>query len=272
MINKISTTVRRHLLALLALATLIVAMTFPTILYVFNTEVFWLPTGADGDVWMKFWDAWYGKSLLLGRADFYFSDLLFYPQGLSLVFHNFCIPHMLVFAGLQSIMPASNAYNLTYLVTVFAICSSAYLYLGYLFTDKWISLLGAVIVGLSPFVVGHSSHPDLSLIATIPLSLYFFHRGVLECRPRFVVASAVLTGITAYIGLYVFVCLCISIVLYIVYFSVERWRDRRFLVTAALFVLLSAAIYTNTLSISDTRYWSHYFARSFKPARDRLIC
>ena len=48
---------RQHLHFIAVVAFLIVAMTFPTIVYVFNTEVFRLPTGKHPDTWLKFWVA-----------------------------------------------------------------------------------------------------------------------------------------------------------------------------------------------------------------------
>ena len=57
---------------------------------------------------MLFWDAWYLKLLIAGQADFYFTDLLFHPHGVSLVFHNFSLPHMMLFAGLQTFMPVAQ--------------------------------------------------------------------------------------------------------------------------------------------------------------------
>ena len=83
--------IRDHWRFLLLISVLLVVMTFPTIEYVFNTEVFWLPT-ENLDVWLRFWDAWYGKQLLRGQAEFFFTDMLFYPHGLSLDF-----PHVLHF-------------------------------------------------------------------------------------------------------------------------------------------------------------------------------
>ena len=50
---------RNHLHFIVVVGILLVVMTWPTIVYVFDTETFWLPT--DGrDIYMKFWDAWYG--------------------------------------------------------------------------------------------------------------------------------------------------------------------------------------------------------------------
>ena len=239
---KIFSTLRHHLHFILTVGILTVAMTWPTIVFVFNTDVFWLPI-SDSDVWMKFWDAWYGKLIITGQADFYFTDLLFYPHGLSLVYHNFSIPHMLlVFGGLQAIMPASNAYNLTYLLIIFSTTSSAYIYLCYLLQDKWLGLLGAVIFGFSQHVLGHSHHPDIGFIATLPLSLYFFHRGILEQRGKWMVISGVLVGLTVFIGMYIFVCLLLTMGMYILGFAISRWKSPVFWLQIALLLFAVGCI------------------------------
>ena len=54
----------RHVLIVVILLTLLT--TFPTIVYVFKTDVFWHPAGIHRDVYHKFWDAWYVKQFLTG--------------------------------------------------------------------------------------------------------------------------------------------------------------------------------------------------------------
>lgn len=239
--RKIPKTLRGHLLILSGLTALIVVMTFPTAARVFDSDTFWIPTGDQADAWMKFWDAWYAGLVLRGEADMQRTDLLFFPQGLSLTFHNFSIAHMLLLGGLGSFMPASNAFNLVFLLIVFGVSCASYLYFHYLFNDKWIALLSTIIYSMSPFVLGHAQHPDVGFIATMPLSLYFLHRGLLESRHRLVALSAAIAGLTAYIGLYIFVCLCIAVFMYMVYFAAARWQDRRYQVSIALFILVASA-------------------------------
>lgn len=235
----------RHFFAVISL--LIVVLTFPTIAYIFNTEVFWVPTGNHPDTWMKFWDAWYGKALFSGRANYYFTDLFFNPHGISLVYHNFSIPHMLVFGGLQALMPASNAFSLTYLLIVASVACSAYLYMLYLFKDRWIALLGAVTIGMSPYIVGYPEHPELQFITTLLLAVYFFHRGVAERRYMLVVVAAVFTGATAYISAHILVCLAITLTMYALYFSVSKWKESAFLVSMGLFAVIAATISSHRL-------------------------
>ena len=239
--TRLTRNLRNHRHFLLVVSILIMLMTWPTILYVFKTDIFWLPTGR-GDLFMKFWDAWYGASVFTGNADFYFTDRLFYPDGLSLVYHNFSVPHMFVFRALQVILPAANAYNLCYLLIIFATALSAYIYLLYLFSDKWVSLFGALVFGMSGYVVGRTSQPDVAFIATLPLSLYFFHRSVVDMRWRSAIVSGILLGVTAFIGMYTFVCILLSFVLYVLYFARARWRDRAYWLRIVLLLAVAAGI------------------------------
>ena len=230
---------RNHLHFVVTIGILIMALTWPAIVHVFDTTVFWLPS--DNDIWIEFWNAWYGKLILAGEADFYFTDLSFYPDGLPLNYHVLSIPHILVFGGLQTIMPASNAYNLTYLLIIFSAALSAYIYLLYLLKDKWISLFGAVIFGLSGYIVGRSPHPGMTFIAALPLALYFFHRAILEKRWRFIGISGALIGMTAFIGPYIYVITVLTLGLYILYFARSRWKNPNFwLRITLLFVIIGS--------------------------------
>lgn len=231
---------RNHLHFIVVLCVLLVVMTWPTIVYVFNTEVFWLPIDS-GDIWIEFWNAWHGKQILAGKADYLFTDLLFYPQGLSLAYHNFNIFHMLFFGALQAILPASNAYNLTYLLITIATTTAAYIYLQYLFNDKWTALFGAVVLGFSGYVVGRPMHPGVAFLATVPLSCYFLHRGFAEMRWTFLAMSGILVGATAFISLYIFICLLLTVGAYFAYFATSQWKLRRFWLMVAAMIAVAGS-------------------------------
>lgn len=231
-------TARNHLHFIMVVCVLLVVMTYPTIVYVFNNEVFWLPIDS-GDIWIEFWNAWYGKLILAGEADPLFTTLSFYPQGLSLAYHYPNIAHMLVFGAFKAILPASNAYNLTYLLITIATTVAAYVYLQYLFNDKWTALFGAVVVGFSGYVVGRPMHPGVAFLATVPLSCYFLHRGFAEMRWRFIAMSGILVGATVFIGLYIFVCLLLTVSAYFVYFAVSKWKVRRFWLMVAVMIAVA---------------------------------
>ena len=151
------------------------------------SDVFWLPAGNSSDVFFHFWDAWHVKRVLSGQSDLFFSDALFYPQGLPLVYQSFLLPHAIVVNALEILMPVSNAFSLAYLLIILSSALSAYVYLLYLFDDKWTALFGALVFGLSPHVVGRANTPVIAFVAPLPLTLYFFHRGLGENRFKLLV-------------------------------------------------------------------------------------
>ena len=239
--SSLRSALRKHLHFIVVVGILLVVMTWPTIVYVFDTETFWLPSDSR-DIYMKFWDAWYGAKLMSGAGDFYFTNSLFHPLGVSLVFHNFCVPHMLVFGILKSLFSASSAYNLTYLLIVLVNALSAYVYVLYHLKDKWLALLGAVIFGFHQHVLFHASQPDIALIATVPLAMFFWQKGYDEQKWSLIAISGVLVGFTAFIGMYIFVCLLLSLGIYVTYLAISNWRKRFFWLSVILLLLLAGTI------------------------------
>ncbi|MCY4062211.1 MAG: hypothetical protein OXG53_07575 [Chloroflexi bacterium] len=239
--SRIAAALRQHWPFFLFVPLLTLVMTWPTAAYVFDGNTMWLPS-KDLDLGMKMWDAWYGGQILAGNADFYFTDRLFYPQGLSLVFHNFSIPHMLLMLGAQSLLPATNAFNLVFMLIVFSNAAASYIYLFHLFSDRWLSLFGSVVFGLSVFVLRHPTHPGLNTVAAIPLVMYGLQRGLDEGRHRWILLAGALIGITAFTGMYIFVCLVISVGVFLLFQFPKQWKARGFWASIMLLLVVAGAI------------------------------
>ncbi|MCY3781280.1 MAG: hypothetical protein OXG78_13285 [Chloroflexi bacterium] len=237
--HKLRRALRHHLPFLIIMPLIIIVMTWPTIIRVFDREGFWLAQH-NIDSNMLFWDAWYFERLITGRADYFFTDLLFYPEGVSLAFHNFSLPHMATMAALKTIFPSAKAFNLTFLLLTFLNAAAGYNYLNYLFRDRWVALFGAVVFGTSAFVMDRPAHSNIAFIATIPLSLYFLHRGLLEGSLRFMAIAGGLIGATAFIGMYTLVCLLIMFGFYFAYFAMVKWRERAFWLNGGLLLIVTA--------------------------------
>ena len=232
---------RNHLHFIVVVGFLLIVMTWPTIVYVFDTETFWLPTD-NRDAWINIWDAWHGQSVLNGEASFDFTNVLFYPVGMSLDYNPNNVFHAALQAMLQPHMGTSNAFNLIYLLFILLTALSAYGYLNYLFRDRWLALFGALVFGLSPHVISHSQHPTLNLLATIPLALYALQRGIEEQKWKWLILCGVLAGITAFIGMYLFVCLLLTMALFIGCFTRPVWRQARFWIGLLLSISIVASI------------------------------
>ncbi len=228
----------RHFVIVATLLTLV--MTFPTVVYIFRMDVFWLPTGNSLDVYSNFWDIWYGQQLLTAQADRFYTNLIFYPEGVSLIYQPLFLPQVIVINALRVFLPISNAFSLTYLLITFSSALSAYIYLLWLLKEKWIALFGAVVFGFSPHVIGHPNHAAIAFLATVPLTIYCFHRGIKETRLALIVASGLLTGLTTITSMYAYICILMMLVFMIFAFALARWRDRSYWSHIALLVLLIA--------------------------------
>ena len=142
---------REHWRFFAIIVPLILLMTWPAIIHVFDSG-FWIPA-ADVDMWMKFWDAWHLGKILGGEGNLFHTNDIFYPQGTTLAFQGYSLPHALLMNALDAIMPASNAYTLAFLLLIIASALSAYIYLCWLLKDKWLAAGGRGGLRLQP--VGH---------------------------------------------------------------------------------------------------------------------
>ena len=205
----------------------------------------------------------YGQLFFSGQADRFYTDLVFYPDGLGLTYHPFYFLHIILVNALGSLLPLANAFSLAYLINIFLCALSAYVYLKWLFNDKWIALFGACVLGLSPHVVGHPHHPDIAAIATIPLALYWFHRGMVDQRRAWVIAAGLVTGLTTTISLYIYICLLIILGIVVLALAVTKWRDRAFwlnVILLGLTVSLSSLwrvypLVTGSESMGEVAMW-----------------
>ena len=243
MLSRITSLPRSHAPFFLVVLPLILLMTYPTITYVFDASRFVIPT-LYFDVWMKFWDPWLFKLALAGETDFFYTNFLFYPDGASLAYQTWNLPHMIVMNILQLFMPVSNAFCLAFLLIVLTCCAAGYFYCNWLFKDKWLASLGAVIFGLCQHIIGHSAHPDLIFIAPIPMTLYLVHRGIDEGRTRLLAGAGLMLGFTAYCGMYIFVINAMTVALFVLLYATSRLREARFWGGLALMGALAIAVST----------------------------
>jgi len=230
---------REHRHFFVVVTLLILATTFPAIVYIFNSDVFWIPT-RSGDIYTHVWDAWYGQLVLTGQADRSYTNLMFYPEGIDLGRHSYVLPNILAVIVFKLILPLQNAFNLAWLLIIFSCALAAYVYLLWLFEDKWIALFGAVVFAFSPHVASEPHHTDVTYIVPIPLVLYCFHRGIREQRTVLIILAGLITGLTSMGMRYTYAIVLVMLGLYVCAFALVNWRRRRFWRDLALLILVGA--------------------------------
>ena len=127
------------------------------------------------------------------------------PRARHWLITRFFFLHSIVVSALQLLLPLANAYSAAYLLSVSSCALAAYIYLRWLFTDKWVALFGAVVFGFSPFAVAVPQLPEIIWIAPLPLVMYFAHRGFRERRAGLIMLAGILGGLTCDVTLY-FLC------------------------------------------------------------------
>ena len=232
---------RNHWHVLLIVPLVVIVMTWPTFARIFDGDEFWLHV-EHRDKWLRFWDAWHLERVFAGQAELFYTDSLFHPEGVSLAWQHVIYPHAVLFLIFEKVMPADSAYNLLFLLMLCFNAFCAYLLIYYFINDKWIALFGAVVAAVSvPFPHGSTS-PDLILIGTLPLTIYFLYRAVEECRWRFAALAGLCAGFTAFISLYTLVFILFTTSICAVYLALSRWRQPAFWCQLLMIIVICGSI------------------------------
>ncbi len=232
---------RRHLHCLIIVPLFVIVMTWPAFPRVFDGDEFWLHT-EHNDTWTSYWVTWHLEEVLAGTADLYYTDAMYHPQGTSLAYQHHEMPHSLLFSLMKRALPSDDAYNLLFLLTICFNAFCAYILFQHLFADRWIALFGAVAIGVSAYFPITADVPDVRILGTLPLTLYFYHRAVFEGRWRFAALAGVCAGATTLIGVYTFVFVMISVGLYATCLAPKRWRRPAFWLRLLLLIGLAGVI------------------------------
>ena len=97
---------RQTALILLAYCALAVVMTWPIAGRLGSAF-----PASGGDAWVHLWTFnWVKEALQTGQSP-YFTNLLFYPDGVSLFYHNIAWLHIAAWLPLQTLVGAEAAYS-----------------------------------------------------------------------------------------------------------------------------------------------------------------
>lgn len=167
----------------LSFGGVVVLATWPLVAKI-NTHL----SGGTTDTLVHYWNGWWvGQALATGGWP-YHSSFLFYPAGISLVYHNFAwfnIGFWLVLGG------EFAAYNLSVLFSLILCGFAVFLLIHDLTGDKRAAFLGGLIYLCWPFRLSQLDHPNLISTQWIPLFLLFLIRTVRRGRWQ----DGVLTGV-----------------------------------------------------------------------------
>ncbi len=227
-------------LVLLAYGLLSVGMTWPLAVQL-TTHV---PAGVGGDVWVHQWTLWWLKRCITQGLNPFYTDLLFYPVGVSLTSHNIAWFNFALWLPLQAILGNYQAYGLMY-ISLFALNGFGM----YLLAREWTgspaaAFVGGLVYGFWPYVLSQSGHPNMIVALWLPLALLFLRRTIEVRRKRDAVWAALFVALIGISRWQLLVPTGIILGLYLLYKVVTdaAWRTWRTGATLALIGLTSLVL------------------------------
>lgn len=177
--------------------------------------------GLEGDSWNHLWTFWWVKQALLRGESPFFSQLLFYPNGVSLLFHNIAWVQIALWLVVQVVVGEGAAYTLVFLATYLFNGFATYLLARELTKSEAGAFIAGLIVAFWPYNLSQQDHPNLILIGWIPLTLLCWQRLSQEPRPKWAIWGGVCLALVGLSRWQVLVMAAVPLGL----FALWRWRE-----------------------------------------------
>jgi hypothetical protein len=226
--------------------------------------------GAGSDLWIFPWNDWWIRKCLLECRNPFYTTWMFYPEGVSLVYHNFAWLNTMVWLPLSPLVGPIAAYNLIFILNLALGGIGMYALARYLVGrspvgasalagNRGAAFLAGLIFAFWPFRLAHYNHPNMISTGWVPLFLLYLIRTVREeQRPRNGLLTGVflgLTGLARWLHLALAVILAALYLGYSLLFERQRWEKRTFaaLALAGLVAALIIAPFAAPLAVDQVR-------------------
>jgi hypothetical protein len=183
--------------------------------------------GGSWDTLVHYWNGWWvWQALTTGQSPFY-TPYLFYPTGISLVYHNFAWLNIVAWLVLQPWAGGFAAYNLSLLSNLSLCGFAAFLLTRDLIGDGRAAFLAGLIYQCWPFRLSQLDHPNLISTQWIPLFLLFLIRIVRRGRWWDGALAGVFLALTGYTRWQLLIPATIVGGIYLLCALPGRWASRR---------------------------------------------
>ena len=211
---------RTEMIVMAAYLCLTVAMTWPLALRL-NTHF----AGQDIDVWINTWVTWWTHKALSEGQSLYYTNLMFYPHGVSLTFHSFSHVNTALALLLQPWMGKLGAHNTTTLLTHALSGYGMFCLVRYVARSSLGAFFAGLVFAFFPYRMAESIHPVIVSTQWIPLYFLFLIRLVWERRKRDVIPAAIFFVLTALSSWHLMIFTLLLSAAYVCYLvAFERWR------------------------------------------------
>lgn len=259
-------------LAILAIFLFItLLMTYPLVKDIAN---FVPGIGNDnGDTFIFLWNAWWLKKAAGGGAELFFTDFLFWPNGVSLVFHTFNLFNTVLISLLSEMLGLVRAFNIVYLFSLWLSASFTYFLVKEVWKSRLAGLVAGVIFAFSPFVWAHSlGHFNLVTIWPFAALMWLFYRIYRLKNWKEAIGAGILLSLILYNDYQYFVYAIILSVMFIVYYQFfgekkkfKEWYLSWIVVVVVVLIMIFPMFWRGwsvfrefapTALLSEVKYWS----------------
>jgi hypothetical protein len=150
------------------------------------------------DTLVHYWNGWWTREALSEGLPLTYTNYLFYPTGVSLIYHNIGWLNVAAWLVLQLVMDGVAAYNATLLFYLTLCGIAAFFLIRELTDDALAGLLGMVVYQNWPARLSRLNFPNLVNTACIPLSLLFLIRTLRRGKWADGLLTGVFVALTAY--------------------------------------------------------------------------
>ncbi|MCL4472689.1 MAG: YfhO family protein [Actinobacteria bacterium] len=202
--------------------------------------------GDEVDGMQNVWNIWHVRQSIVNLQNPYFSSMIHFPEGTSLLAHTLSLVNSIPGVFLESFFSPFTSYNILVVISVVASGLSAFLLAYYFCENYWPSILAGFIYAFSGYSVLHlGSHINLTSLEWLPLFLLFWHKMLI--RPRITTASiaALFLILTFYSELYYAFYAALLAFIFLIAVMIKKkpeyFATIRHLVSFGIFLTISVA-------------------------------
>jgi hypothetical protein len=141
-------------------------MTYPTVSRL-NTHI----VGFGDDMWVHYWNNWWVKQVLTEGGTVYSTDLLFHPEGATLLYHNFGWLNIAAWLAIEPVAGGIAAYNLVHLANIASCAYAMFLLARRLLGSDGPAFIAGLVYGFWPYRLTDYGHPNTVSTQWLPLLL-----------------------------------------------------------------------------------------------------
>ncbi|MBN1316186.1 MAG: glycosyltransferase family 39 protein, partial [Anaerolineales bacterium] len=193
MIKSVLSRYRFALFVIGVYSILVVLMTWPLANYLSSN----LPGGTT-DTLVHYWNGWWAARSFESGQSPYYTNYLFYPRGIDLVFHNFAWWSIALWLVVKLLVDGIVAYNLVFLLNLLLCGLAMYFLARELVKTKWAAFVGGMVYMLWPARLAQLDHPNLISTHWIPLFVIFIIRTLNKRRWQDALIAGILLILIGY--------------------------------------------------------------------------